>query len=52
MSEGGAGEVVLVIDDDATVRMLLFEVLSELGYAVMEAPDGPSGLKVLDSNPG
>jgi CheY-like chemotaxis protein len=45
----GAGEVVLVIDDEPTVRMLLSEVLTELGYAVMEAADGPSGLKILES---
>ena len=46
----GEGEVVLVIDDEPTVRMLVAEVLGELGYAVIEAPDGPAGLKVLDSN--
>jgi CheY-like chemotaxis protein len=49
-SADGAGEVVLVIDDDATVRMLVSEVLLELGYAVMEAADGPSGLQILQSN--
>jgi len=46
----GGGEVVLVIDDDPTIRMLVGEVLAESGYAVIEAPDGPAGLKVLDSN--
>jgi PAS domain S-box-containing protein len=46
----GEGEVVLVIDDEPTIRMLIAEVLSELGYAVIEAPDGPAGLKVLASN--
>jgi len=46
----GGGEVVLVIDDDPTIRMLVGEVLAESGYAVIEAPDGPGGLKVLDSN--
>jgi PAS domain S-box-containing protein len=46
----GEGEVVLVIDDDPTVRMLVSEVLADLGYAVIEAPDGPAGLKALDSN--
>ncbi|MBC9033881.1 PAS domain S-box protein [Sphingomonas sp. JC676] len=46
----GEGEVVLVIDDEPTIRMLIAEVLSELGYAVIEAPDGPAGLKVLESN--
>ena len=47
--EEATGEVVLIIDDDPTVRMLVAEVLGELGYAVMEAADGPSGLKILDS---
>ena len=46
----GDGEVVLVIDDDPTIRMLVAEVLAEAGYAVIEAPDGPAGLKVLNSN--
>jgi CheY-like chemotaxis protein len=46
----GSGEVVLVIDDDPTVRMLVAEVLADLGYAVIESPDGPAGLKVLDSD--
>jgi signal transduction histidine kinase/CheY-like chemotaxis protein len=46
----GEGEVVLVIDDEPTIRMLIGEVLAEAGYAVIEAPDGPAGLKVLDSN--
>lgn len=46
----GKGEVVLVIDDEPTIRMLIAEVLSESGYAVIEAPDGPAGLRVLESN--
>jgi len=46
----GEGEVVLVIDDEPTIRMLIAEVLAELGYAVIEAHDGPAGLKVLESN--
>ncbi len=44
------GETVLVVDDEPTVRMLVTEVLEELGYAAIEAADGPSGLKVLQSN--
>jgi CheY-like chemotaxis protein len=47
--ETGAGETVLVIDDEPTVRMLIVEVLVEAGYAALEAEDGPSGLKILDS---
>jgi len=30
--------------------MLIAEVLAESGFAVIEAPDGPAGLKVLESN--
>jgi CheY-like chemotaxis protein len=43
------GKTVLVVDDEPTVRMLVTEVLEELGYAVIEAEDGASGLKVLQS---
>jgi PAS domain S-box-containing protein len=46
----GEGEVVLVIDDEPTIRMLIGEVLADSGYAVIEAPDGPAGLRVLESN--
>jgi CheY-like chemotaxis protein len=46
----GDGEVVLVIDDEPTIRMLVAEVLAESGFAVIEAPDGPTGLRVLESN--
>jgi CheY-like chemotaxis protein len=50
LEASGAGEVVLVIDDEPTIRMLVAELLAEAGYAVIEAPDGPAGLKVLESN--
>ena len=45
-----AGETVLVVDDEPSVRMLVTEVLEELGYAAIEAADGVSGLKVLESD--
>ncbi|HEX8415536.1 MAG TPA: PAS domain S-box protein [Sphingomicrobium sp.] len=45
-----AGETVLVIDDEPTVRMLVGEVLTDLGYTAIEAADGPAGLKVLNSD--
>ena len=44
------GETVLIIDDEPTVRMLVSEVLEDLGYTAVEAADGPSGLKVLQSD--
>ena len=45
----GAGEAVLVVDDEPTVRMLVAEVLQELGYVAIEAGDGAAGMKVLQS---
>ncbi len=44
-----AGETVLVIDDEETIRGLIRDVLEEAGYSVLEAPDGPSGLEVMQS---
>ena len=45
-----AGETVLVVDDEPTVRMLVAEVLEDLGYTAIEASDGPSGVEVLRSD--
>jgi PAS domain S-box-containing protein len=45
----GAGETVLVVDDEPGVRMLVNEVLEELGYTVLEADNGVSGLHMLGS---
>jgi PAS domain S-box-containing protein len=44
-----AGEVVLVVEDEAVVRSLIVEQLSELGYAPVEAIDGYKGLDLLRS---
>jgi PAS domain S-box-containing protein len=46
----GDGETVLVIDDEALVRGLIVEVLEENGYRALEAGDGPSGLRILQSD--
>lgn len=40
---------VLVVDDEATIRHLIDEVLDEIGYTVIGAADGAAGLKVLQS---
>ncbi|MDB5818962.1 MAG: hypothetical protein JWQ11_2602 [Rhizobacter sp.] len=42
-------KTVLVVDDEETVRMLVVEVLDELGYTTLEAGDGPEGLQLLAS---
>ena len=46
----GAGETVLVVDDEPTVRMLVLEVLAEFGYQGVEAADGAEGLAILQSD--
>ncbi|MFE8583561.1 PAS domain S-box protein [Sphingomonas sp. NCPPB 2930] len=48
--DDGAGRTVLVIDDEETVRMLIVEVLKDAGYTAIEADDGPSGLRILQSD--
>ncbi|MGH1588024.1 ATP-binding protein [Methylobacterium phyllosphaerae] len=44
------GETVLVVDDEPTVRMLLADILEDLGYTAIEAGDSAAGLKVLQSD--
>ncbi len=43
------GETVLVVDDEQAIRMMVAEVLSDLGYRTIESSDGPAGLDVLQS---
>jgi CheY-like chemotaxis protein len=44
-----AGETILIVDDEPTVRMLLKDVLSDLGYHLLEAGDSVEGLETLRS---
>jgi PAS domain S-box-containing protein len=46
----GSGQVVLVVEDEPTVRMLIVEVLQDAGYAAIEAVDGSSSVRVLRSD--
>ena len=43
----GAGETVLIVEDEKVVRDLIVEALHELGYHALEAADGPAGLTVV-----
>jgi PAS domain S-box-containing protein len=43
------GETVLVVEDEPVVRTLIVEVLTDLGYRVLQAGDGASGLAILQS---
>ncbi|KMO44446.1 histidine kinase [Methylobacterium tarhaniae] len=50
MAHAEAGETVLIVDDEPTVRMLVADVLNDLGYTAVEAADGAGGLRVLQSD--
>jgi signal transduction histidine kinase/CheY-like chemotaxis protein len=44
-------ETVLIVEDEDKVRQLSVSLFQELGYRVLEAPDGATALAVLDSHP-
>nr|WP_272876532.1 ATP-binding protein [Stutzerimonas stutzeri] len=44
------GQTVLVVDDEPNVRTLVTEVLQEMGLNTLEAAEGPSGMRILDSD--
>ena len=43
-------EVVLVVEDELFIRLLIVEVLNNLGYRSLEASDGVSALRILQSS--
>lgn len=48
MPRGDRSETILVVDDEEEVRTGTVEVLQELGYDVIEAPDGHVALRRLE----
>ncbi|MDO9358631.1 MAG: PAS domain-containing protein [Polaromonas sp.] len=46
----GDGETVLLIEDEEIVRDVIREVLTEAGYRVLVASDGPTGLHILQAD--
>jgi two-component system cell cycle sensor histidine kinase/response regulator CckA len=44
----GGGEVVLVVEDDASLRELAFRSLERAGYEVLAAADGEEALRVME----
>jgi PAS domain S-box-containing protein len=50
--ETGGSEVVLVCEDDASVREVLCEVLSVNGYTVIESGNGQAALETAERHPG
>jgi len=43
------GETVMVVDDEPNLRMLVSEVLQDLGYKTIEAADGQSAYRLLQT---
>jgi signal transduction histidine kinase len=43
----GDGETILVVEDDAAVRLLITAVLEELGYKYLEASGAPQAMTIL-----
>jgi signal transduction histidine kinase len=44
-------ETVLVVEDEDKVRQLSVSLFQELGYSVLEAPDGATALALLERHP-
>ena len=47
----GAGETILVVEDDSSLRRVAQTMLDSLGYRVITASDGNSALSMLDKDP-
>ena len=45
----GSGETILVVEDDATVRLIVSDALKDLGYNVLTASDARHAIPVLQS---
>ncbi|MHC8299420.1 response regulator [Pseudomonas sp. ZS1P83] len=45
-----AGETVVLVEDDPAVRMLVLDLLNELGYHTHEAQDAKTALPLLESD--
>ena len=45
----GDGQSVLLVEDDESVRLLVRDVLEELGYKATEAADGQQAVRILES---
>lgn len=45
----GDGQSVMLVEDDESVRLLVRDVLEELGYKTTEAADGQQAVRILES---
>ena len=47
----GNGEIILVVEDDAAVRLFAVKVLHNLGYKTRQAKDAKSALEIISNAP-
>jgi PAS domain S-box-containing protein len=47
----GAGETILVVEDEPDLRTYTTEALRDLGYRVLEAGDGRGALEIVEQHP-
>ena len=47
----GAGQSILVVEDEERVRTLVVTNLTQLGYRVMDAENGPAALAIAAEHP-
>jgi PAS domain S-box-containing protein len=50
--QAAPGKTVLVVDDEELVRMIVIDVLEDLGYVILDAVDAASSLEILQSGVG
>ncbi len=48
----GGSETILLVEDDSLVRAICVEILTHLGYTVLEAENGENGLEVFQQYQG
>jgi CheY-like chemotaxis protein len=51
VTPSGHGETILVVEDESTLREFTTTSLRELGYRVLEAPDGRTALGIVERHP-
>jgi len=47
----GTSELILIVEDNADVRLMVVAMARELNYDVLDAPSGAAALALLDTNP-
>ena len=50
-SAPGGGQTIVLVEDEQGIRTIIEEVLSDAGYRVLCAENGPAGLQVLNAAP-